>query len=175
MNEAPQVLSSQEVFRGKIVRLRVDTIRDRGSERKVEIVEHPGSFAIAAVDGQAMVLVRQYRYPAARELWEIPAGTAERGEPVEAGARRELREETGLTADSFDLACVTYVTPGYCDERVHLYVARGLHRGPQELEEDERIEVRQLAFDEIWRMQASGEILDMKTMVALLWLTGRRH
>jgi ADP-ribose pyrophosphatase len=122
-----------------------------------------------------IVLVRQYRHAAGQTLWEIPAGTAERDESCEDGARRELREETGFLADSLDLLCSVYPTPGYCTERVHIYAARGLRAGPQQLEEDERIDVREVTFEQAWAMQASGEIIDMKTVLALLWLGGNRR
>jgi ADP-ribose diphosphatase len=173
MNQRPQVLQSREIYNGRIVRLRIDSVQDGTARHEMEIVEHPGSFAIAALpDGNHLLLIRQYRHAAGGELWEIPAGTAEPKESCEAGARRELEEETGFRADRLELLCTTYPTPGYCTERVHLFAARGLHAGAQHLEQDERIEVRQVSFQDAWRMQASGEIVDMKTMLALLWLAG---
>ena len=175
MSETPEVLATREIYRGRVFSVRIDTIRDDGKERQLDIVEHPGSFAIAAVphDGH-LVLVKQYRHAAGQALWEIPAGTAEPDEDCESGARRELREETGYTADSLERLCSVFPTPGYCTERVHIYAAFGLHAGPQALEEDERIEVRTVSLDEAWKMQASEQIIDMKTVVALLWLA-RRH
>ena len=171
---APKVVRTKEIYHGKIFRVRVDTIEEDGKQREIELVVHPGSFAIAAVtEKNEIVLVRQYRHPAGLSLWEIPAGTAEPGEPPDAGAQRELREETGCLADSWELLAKLYPTPGFCTESVAIYVARGLHAGPQELQEDERIEVRHVSLQDAWRMQASGEIIDMKTMVALLWLGGR--
>lgn len=175
MTDLPKVVRSQEIYKGRIFTVRIDTVQIDGKERKLDIVEHPGSFAIAAIPAQErLVLVRQYRHAAGAELWEIPAGTAEPGEECEAGAKRELREETGFTADSWQQLCVAYPTPGFCTERVHVYAARGLHAGPQALEEDERITVREVSFGEARSMQASGEIVDMKTILALLWLEGCR-
>jgi ADP-ribose pyrophosphatase len=176
MIEKARVLESQELYKGRVFRLRVDTIEDRGKQRKLDIIEHPGSFAIAALPADdRLVLIRQYRHAAGQALWEIPAGTAEEGEAWESGALRELREETGYTADSLALLCAVYPTPGICTERVHIYAARGLHAGEQQLEEDEDIETREVSFEEAWRMQASGEIVDMKTVLALCWLSeGRR-
>jgi ADP-ribose pyrophosphatase len=171
MMEQPRVIDSREIYKGRVFRLRVDTIEYDGAERKLDIVEHPGSFAIAPVPAEnRLVLVRQYRHAAEQALWEIPAGTAEPNEECAAGALRELREETGYSADSLSLLCTVYPTPGYCTERVHLYAAYGLHAGSQELEEDEDIEIREVGFDEAWAMQASGDIVDMKTVLALLWL-----
>jgi len=174
MSDSPRIMSSREVYKGRVFSVRVDTIDDEGKQRRLDIVQHPGSFAVAAIpDAGHVVLVRQYRHAARQALWEIPAGTAEQDEDCEAGALRELREETGYSADSLRLLCTVYPTPGYCTERVHIYAAQGLHSGAQELEEDERITVRTVSFDEAWSMQASGQIIDMKTVLALLWLAPR--
>lgn len=176
MSEEERLVASQEIYKGRIFRLRTDTVEIDGREHRLDIVEHPGSYAIAALPApDRLVLVRQYRHAAGRALWEIPAGTAESDESCEDGARRELREETGYVADSLELLCAVYPTPGYCTERVHVYAARGLHAGPQQLEDDERIDVREVTFEQARSMQASGEIEDMKTVLALLWLDpGRR-
>jgi ADP-ribose pyrophosphatase len=174
MTGQPRVLESQQIYKGRVFRLRVDTVESDGQTRKLDIVEHPGSFAIAPMTAEGrLVLVRQYRHAAQQALWEIPAGTAEPEEDCASGALRELREETGYTADSLTLLCTVYPTPGYCTERVHVYAAYGLHAGPQQLEEDEDIEIREVTFEEAWAMQASGEIVDMKTVLALLWLSPR--
>ena len=176
MSEQPRLVATQEIYNGRVFRLRVDTVEDAdGKSHKLDIVEHPGSYAIAALPApDRLVLVRQYRHAAKQELWEIPAGTAEADESCEEGALRELREETGYTADSLALLCSVYPTPGYCTELVRIYAARGLHAGPQQLEDDERIDVREVTFQEAWSMQASGAIIDMKTVLALLWLAGPR-
>lgn len=176
MSEVPKQVDSRQIYKGRVFSLEVDTIDDEGKERKLDIIVHPGSFAIAPVTADGgLVLVRQYRHPARAMLWEIPAGTAEEDESCEDGARRELREETGYTAASWELLCAAYPTPGYSTERVHVYAARDLQAGPQQLEEDERISLRAVTLEEAWAMQAAGEIIDMKTILALLWLTGRRH
>ncbi len=174
MGDTPQVLHTQEIYNGRIFRVRIDTLALDGKQQRIELVEHPGSFAVAALPTPgSIVLITQYRHAAGQELWEIPAGTAQVNEACEQGARRELAEETGYTADTLELLCDVYPTPGYCTERVRIYAARGLHSGPQALEEDERIDVREVSFEEARRLQASGEIRDMKTMLALLWLVGR--
>jgi ADP-ribose pyrophosphatase len=176
MSEQPRVIASQDIYKGRVFRVRVDTIQDdEGKQHRLDIVEHPGSYAVAALpEPERLLLIRQYRHAAGQALWEIPAGTAEAGESCEDGALRELREETGCTADALELLCSVYPTPGYCTERVRIYAARGLHAGPQQLEEDERIDVREVTFEEAWGMQAAGEIIDMKTVLALLWLSGGR-
>lgn len=173
----PKVTASREIFSGRVFKVRVDTVQDEdGRSRQLDIVEHPGSYAIAALPSpDRIVLVRQYRHAAKQALWEIPAGTAESGESREDGALRELREETGFFADSLQLLCSVYPTPGYCTERVHIYAASALRAGPQHLEEDERIDVREVTFAQARSMQASGEIIDMKTVLALLWLDPNGH
>ncbi|HET9096467.1 MAG TPA: NUDIX hydrolase [Candidatus Baltobacteraceae bacterium] len=172
----PRLVGTQEIYKGRVFAVRVDTMEGGdGRRHRLDIVEHPGSYAVAALPApDRLVLVRQYRHAAGQALWEIPAGTADRDESCEDGARRELREETGYAADSLELLCAVYPTPGYCTERVSIYAARGLHAGPQQLEDDERIEVRDVSFEQAWSMQASGEIIDMKTVLALLWLAPRR-
>jgi ADP-ribose pyrophosphatase len=173
--QLPRVTASREIYSGRVFKVRIDTVEDEdGQSHQLDIVEHPGSYAIAALAApDRIVLVRQYRHAAKQALWEIPAGTAEAEESPEDGALRELREETGFAADSLELLCSVYPTPGYCTERVHIYAARGLHAGPQQLEADERIDVREVTLREAWSMQASGEIIDMKTVLALLWLDPR--
>lgn len=173
MEQNRKVVESKWIYRGKIFSVRIDKVEDSGRTHQVEVVEHPGSFAIAALADDGLILVRQYRHAVGADLWEIPAGTAEEDESCEDGARRELQEETGYSADTFELIGKLYPTPGFCDEVVHLYAARGLHAGVANPEEDESIEVRQVSFADAWRMQASGEIADMKTVVALLWLSAR--
>lgn len=176
MSESPKLIGSEEIYEGRVFKVRRDTIEDRGSERRLDIVEHPGSFAIAPVPAPGrLVLIRQYRHAARGPLWEIPAGTAEKDESCEAGALRELREETGYTAETLTPICTVYPTPGYSTERVHIYAAYGLHAGEQQLEDDEDIEMREVSVEEAQAMQASGEIADMKTVLALLWLAQERR
>lgn len=167
------MVSSQEIYKGRVFRVRTDTVQDEsGRQHRLDIIEHPGSYAVAAMPApDRLLLIHQYRHAAGQMLWEIPAGTAEPHETCEEGARRELREETGFTADTLELLCTVYPTPGYSTENVHVYAARGLHAGPQQLEDDEHIDVRETTFDEAWSMQASGKIVDMKTVLALLWLS----
>lgn len=173
MSDEPRVIASEQIYEGRVFRVRRDTVQQDGKTHRLDIVEHPGSYAIAAMPSDdRLVLVRQYRHAAGGELWEIPAGTAEADESCEQGALRELREETGYAADSLELLCSAYPTPGYCTESVRIYVARGLRAGPQELDDDERIEVRDFTISEALSMQASGGIADMKTVLALLWLSG---
>jgi ADP-ribose pyrophosphatase len=117
-----------------------------------------------------LVLVRQYRHPAKRMLWELPAGTAEPGEDPAAGAARELAEETGYVAGRMRSLGSLFMTPGFCDEVMHFFHAQDLTPGPQSLDEDERIEVATMTREAAWRLVAGGEIADVKTVLALLWM-----
>jgi 8-oxo-dGTP pyrophosphatase MutT (NUDIX family) len=167
-----RIVDSREVFKGRVFSVAVDTIEEPdGTRRRRDVVRHPGSYAIVAMPSpSSILLIRQYRHPAGADLWEIPAGTADPDETPEAGARRELREETGFTAGDLELLGHLYITPGYSTERLWLYAARRLAAGMQQLEPDEVISVREVSFAEAATMQASGEISDMKTVLALCWL-----
>jgi ADP-ribose pyrophosphatase len=164
MSERPVIVSSETVFSGKVFEVRVDHVRRDGGEYRQDVVVHRASFAIIAEPAPGrLILVRQYRHPAARELWEIPA------------ARRELREETGFEAGSLERLWSVYPTPGFCDELLHIFYARELRPGSQSLDEDEAIEVRDFSLKEAFELQASGQIADMKTLLTLVWLQSRGH
>jgi ADP-ribose pyrophosphatase len=174
MDELPRLLSSQHLFDGRVVRLRVDDLRYAdGSEHRVEVVEHGASMAIVATPTPSeIVLVRQYRHPAGAPLWEIPAGTAERGEDPLAGARRELLEETGYRAGSIRPICSFWTTPGFCSELMHLFHADELVAGEPAFDDDERIEVGCFTLQAAWRLVGEGAA-DAKTLLALYWLQNR--
>lgn len=147
---------------------------DDGREVRLDIVEHPGSFAILARPGpERFLLVRQYRHPARAYLWELPAGKAEPGESPLDGAARELAEETGYRAARLEELASFYMTPGFCEERLHLVLADDLTLGEPSPDEDEAIEVRIVGLAEARGMAASGEIVDAKTLLAILWLEAR--
>jgi len=172
MGELPQTISSQLVFEGRVFNVRTDCVRySDGAEHRLDIVEHPGSVVIlASPQPNRLVLVRQYRHPAKRYLWELPAGTREPGEDPAAGALRELEEETGYRAGRISLVGSLLMTPGFCDELMHFFYAEELQAGPQSLDEDERIEVTTVTRETAWRLVAAGEIADTKTVLALLWM-----
>jgi ADP-ribose pyrophosphatase len=115
-----------------------------------------------------IVLIRQFRHAAEGELWEIPAGRLDPGEAPEACARRELREETGYTAGDCRRLVTILTTPGFTDERIHLFIATGLRSGDHAREADEFVEVHEMPWSEVLRLVEQGEVTDAKTLVALL-------
>ena len=169
------VLASEQLYQGRIVKLRVDQVRtSTGLEAIREIVEHPGAVAIVAVDDQQrVVLVKQYRHAVRALTIEIPAGTLEPDEdPLEA-AQRELREETGFTADRFDPIGGIYPAPGWSTEYIYLYVATGLTPGPMATEPDESIELLRVPLPDAIDMIRSGAINDGKSISALFLARSR--
>lgn len=172
MEELAHTIGSRVVFEGPVFRVRVDELRYAdGSTHRSDVVEHAATFGIIALSAPGeIVLVRQYRHPAGRMLWEIPAGTADgREEPI-TGAARELAEETGFRAGRLRPLCTVYMTPGFCDELMHFFVAQDLRSGAQSLDEDERIEVGRFTLEQARRLVAAGEIADVKTLLALQWM-----
>ncbi|MBS7315584.1 MAG: NUDIX hydrolase [Clostridiaceae bacterium] len=159
------------VYRGKIINVRRDeVVFPNGKESTREIVEHRGAVAVAAVDEEGCIyLVRQFRYAFGEELLEIPAGKLEEGEETAhlEAAIRELREETGLTAQQVDYLGVIYPSVGMLTERIHIYLARGLTQGEMDLDEDEFLNVERIPVRELEAMVRRGEIRDAKTISTL--------
>ena len=163
-------VSRQEIFHGRIVDLRVDTVRlPNGHLTTREVIDHPGGVAVVAIDENDNVLtVKQYRYAFQTVLEEIPAGKLERGEDPAAAARRELSEETGLTADHWRKLTVLETTPGFCNERIHLYLATGLHAGKTHPDEDEFVCTLRMPLSDAVQKVMDGTFRDGKTALALL-------
>jgi ADP-ribose pyrophosphatase len=141
-----------------------------GKTVELELMRHPGAAAVAAVDDSGrVVLIRQYRHATGGYIWELPAGILnEEAEPPRACAARELREEVGLEAREWRALGMIYTTPGFCDERIHLFLARGLTQGDHERDHDEVIEeVRAVPIDEALAMIRRGDIVDGKTVAGL--------
>ena len=154
---------SRRVFEGR--RISVDV--ERWGDHEREIVRHPGAVAIVAVDADRRVtLVRQLREPARRRMLELPAGTREPGEEPLATAKRELVEEAGLGGGEWRLAASFFSTPGFCDELVRLYIAEGVEQTERAPQEDEEIELVQVAVAEL--ADLLPEIEDAKTLAGLL-------
>jgi ADP-ribose pyrophosphatase len=154
---------SRTVYDGKLI----DVTLERWGGNQREIVEHPGSVAIVAVDGEQRVwLVRQLREAARKQLLELPAGARDAGEdPLEA-AKRELREECGLTGGDWRELAGFWTTPGFCREYMHLYLAEAVQAGDADPDEDEEVELVQWRVDEL--AAKLGELEDAKTLAGLL-------
>ncbi len=165
-----RLIERREIFRGRVLDLVVDRVAlPNGVEAALEVLRHPGAAAVVpiAADG-AVLLLRQFRYAAGGELWEVPAGTLEPGEPAAACAARELEEEAGVrAAEWIELGQVVPV-PGYSTERIQLFAARGLAPSRSKLDRDEVVsEVRPVGADQIDRWLEDGTLVDAKTVVAL--------
>ncbi|HKY45320.1 MAG TPA: NUDIX hydrolase [Pyrinomonadaceae bacterium] len=167
--ELPKIVSSQKVFDGRVFKVTVDTISEGELTYQREVVHHFGSAVIIPVfDDGTVVLVRQYRHPAVRYLLEAPAGTLADRERPEAGAARELEEELGLVAARLEKLSEFFVSPGFLEEKMHVYLATGLTEGKQFLDEDEILEIVRLPIADALEMITSGEIQDAKTIIGLM-------
>ena len=157
-------------YKGKILNLRVDdALLPNGNVAKREVVEHSGGVMIAPLDNEGyLYFVDQFRYPYMEIVTELPAGKLEKGEnPLNAGIR-ELKEETGATAEKITSLGQLYPSPGYCGEIIHLYLATGLSFGEQAPDEDEFLEVKKIHIDDAVKMVMDGTIRDSKTQVGVL-------
>ena len=170
------LISTERIFTGRIVNLNLDTVEfPDGSTGKLEMLRHPGASAIVpflddpASEDPRVVFIRQFRHAAEGNMWEIPAGRLDAGEEPEACARRELREETGYSAADCRRLVTILTTPGFTDERIHLFLATGLRAGEHAREADEFLEVHELRWSEAMRLAEAGEISDAKTLTALLF------
>jgi ADP-ribose pyrophosphatase len=170
-----RILSSREVYRGPIFWVTTDYVLEPGGVRaRRDIVHHPGSIVILAVDENLselrVLLERQYRYAAQSHLWELPAGRVDKGETELAAAKRELLEETGYSAARWQRILKFYVSPGFMDETMTVYLARGLKPGTAQPEDDEIIRKRLVPLSTALRLALKGTIRDSKTVSAILWL-----
>lgn len=169
--EAERTVASREVYKGRLISLRVDEVELPNGRRSTrEIVEHPGAVAILAFTGdEQLVFVQQYRKAAERLTLEIPAGTLGAGEQPYACAVRELKEETGFVAQTFAKVCSFYTAIGFCDEMLHLFMAGGLQAGDQAYEDDEDIEVVTMPLAAAMERVRDGSIVDAKTVAGVFW------
>jgi ADP-ribose pyrophosphatase len=170
-----RVISSRTVYKGPVFRVVSDRVIEPGNIKvRRDVVRHSGSVVVLAVDdtrGQPTVLLeRQYRYAAGARLWELPAGRVDPGESSLEAAKRELVEETGYTAKNWKRALFFFVSPGFLDESMVVFLARRLRKGKARPEEDERIDVRFFPLRRAVQMCHSGKIKDAKTLASLLWL-----
>jgi ADP-ribose pyrophosphatase len=176
----PGLISSRPVHEGRIVNLSIDTVRfPNGSTGELEFIRHSGAAAVLPVlsdpqsDDPQVLLIRQYRYAAGGYLLEVPAGRPDKpGEEWEVCARRELEEETGLVAGTLHFLTTIFTTPGFTDEKIHLYLAFDLKTGTSKLDEDEFVEPVVLPMSEVLEKIRSGEIQDAKTICTVLFAAG---
>lgn len=163
-------LRCEQVYSGRVVSLRVDAVRlPDGSETKREVVEHPGAVALVALtDGGEVLLVRQWRYPARSALLEIPAGTLEPGEEPIVCAGRELAEETGYSAGQIRPLLSFWTTPGFTEEKMHVFLATELKPAEAEADADEFIAVVPTPWQDAVAACLDGRIADGKTIAGVL-------
>jgi ADP-ribose pyrophosphatase len=170
-------ISSKEVFKGRILDIYDDEVLcPNGRTAHREVVRHCKAAAILAIDDDgSLILEDQYRYPYDATIKEIPAGKADSlDEDPLVTAKRELKEETGYTADRWTLLGPFYPSAGYSDEVIYLYLAEGLHEGERHLDPDETLTYRKVPFDEALKMVERGEIPDGKTLAAIAYYAARR-
>ena len=170
-NPETDIIDHQEPYHGKIVSLHVDTVRQAsGKETLREVVIHPGGVAaIPILDDSRLLLIRQFRYPIGKYLYEIPAGKLDSGQTPHETIKRELEEEIGHKAGELTHECSFYTTPGISNELIHLYTARKLTPCEQHLEEGEHITLEALTLLECLKKIKTGEICDGKTVLGILW------
>ena len=172
-------LGSERIHTGKIIKLDQDRIRyPDGSEAEVDIVRHPGASAVVPFltdpegEDPQILLLRQYRYAAGGYLYEIPAGRLDPGEAPAACAARELKEETGCSASRIEPLITMVTTPGFTDERIHLFMATDITHGEAAREADEFVDVIVMRLSEALELIQQGEIIDGKTALGILYAAG---
>ncbi len=170
MNLTEKTMHREEIFEGKIIKLRRDTVLlPNGNEATREVVEHPGGVAVVALNDQNEVyMVRQFRYPFGEVIQEIPAGKLDAGEDPFDCCTRELEEETGLSAGRYDYLGKFMVSPGFCHEWIHIYLARDLSVGKAHLDPDEFLEVEKIPMEKLMDMIMQNQLQDGKTVIGIL-------
>src|SRR5258705_1725418 len=175
-----RVISSSVAYKGPVFSVTTDEVEEPGGIRaRRDVIRHSGSIVVLAIDGPAadpqVLLERQYRHAAGQMMWELPAGRIDDGERKLAAAKRELLEETGYTARRWKKILHFYVSPGFLDETMTIYLAEALKSGIAQPEEDEKIAVRFFTLSETVRMVNHGRIRDAKTIAGVLWLSLQRR
>lgn len=170
MNLSEKQISAEYKYKGRIINLRVDEARlPNGATAKREVIEHPGGVCVAALtEKDELYVVKQFRYPYNEIIMELPAGKREWGEEPEPCGRRELTEETGVTAEHFRFMGELYPSPGYLGEVIYLYLATGLSEGAMHPDEDEFLEAEKVPLEMLVEKVLSGEIKDAKTQTLVL-------
>jgi ADP-ribose pyrophosphatase len=172
----PKIKKDKKIYKGKEVSLRVIEWELKGKKMKKEVVIFPDTVGILPlVSKDKIILVRQYRFPSKKELWEIPAGKIEKNEKPKSAAKRELKEETGFEARKIEKIAEFYPTPGYSTEYIHLFRATSLKKGKQHLDEDEIIRTKAFTLEEALKMIKSRRIIDAKTACTIILEAKRRE
>ena len=168
MDYIEKTIKANYIFRGKILNLRCDDAElPDGKPCSREFIEHGGGACVLYVKEGKVLLVRQYRYPYAESIYEIPAGKLDKGEEPMKTAIRELEEEGGLVADELKLLYVMYPSPGYTNEKIYIYQALSAHETEARLDEGEYLDAEYVDLEKVKEMLANGEICDGKTIIAL--------
>ncbi len=175
-----QVLSSKVVYSAPVFQVTTyEIIEPSGAKVRRDIIRHPGSVVILALDERkaapSVLLIRQYRYAADQEMWELPAGRIDEGEDALTAAKRELAEETGYSASEWKPALYYYASPGFLDETMTIFAARDLRKGKATPEEDEFITGKLLPLSMAVKWVMSGKIMDGKAIAGVLWAAQKFH
>ncbi|HLA14895.1 MAG TPA: NUDIX hydrolase [Gemmatimonadaceae bacterium] len=175
------IIGSRRVYTGKVISMDVDEVKfPDGSVGELEMIRHPGASAVVPFlsdplgEDPQILLIRQYRHAADGYLYEVPAGRLDPGEDPKACALRELKEETGCFATGMERLFTMYTTPGFTDERIHVFMATGLESGESNREADEFLALHPLPLSKALRMIEAGEIQDAKTALSILFTAGFR-
>ena len=176
MSDAPGAISKKRIYTGRVVSLDVDTVRfPNGTVGDLEMLRHGGASAVVPfLDDRndpdpRILLIRQYRYATEGVIYEIPAGRLDKGEEPQACATRELKEETGYSAKNVDYLLTFYTTPGFTDEKIHIFAADAVDPAESSLEADEIVELTPRRLSDALALIQKGEIVDGKTIIGLLF------
>ncbi len=177
MDYIERTIKTDRIYDGKIVKLKIDTVELPNKKySKREIVEHSPAVTIVAINkDDELLLVRQYRKALEKMMYEIPAGLIEFKEQPRDAAFRELREETGFSANKMEYLTEFYTSPGFCNEKVHAFFTDDIEEASQSLDEDEFIDCEAVPFKEVVKMILRGEIIDAKTIAAVLFYKEMRQ
>ncbi|HEX2142771.1 MAG TPA: NUDIX hydrolase [Candidatus Limnocylindria bacterium] len=174
MTDSERITSTRRAYEGRLINLRVDEVAlPSGRTAQREVVEHPGAVGILAWDGGGLAMVRQWRHAVGEPLLEIPAGTLDADEEPLATARRELAEECSLAAETWERGPSFYTAPGFCTERLALYLATGLHDADGQSDDDEDLELSWMSLPEALAAVDDGRVADAKSIAGVLWLARR--
>ncbi|KNF07420.1 ADP-ribose pyrophosphatase NudF [Gottschalkia purinilytica] len=170
MGYEEKTMKSEKIYDGKVLSLRIDTVElpDKKYSKR-EIIEHPGAVAVIPVtEEDEIVLVNQFRKAVESELLELPAGKLEHGEEPIQCAARELKEETGYESSQLEFVSEFYTSPGFCNEKIFLYIAKGLIEGEATPDDGEYIDIKKIKIKDLDKIIAEGKIIDAKTLIGAL-------